>query len=71
VVSILKAIDPHLKIIMTSGRNDLELEEDVLDKAQVKVNHDLNVAREVYRQQVRNVGKSSLLNAIARQQARH
>jgi DNA-binding NtrC family response regulator len=28
-VSILKAIDPHLKIIMTSGRNDLELETEV------------------------------------------
>ncbi len=28
-VSILKAIDSHLKIIMTSGRNDLELETEV------------------------------------------
>ena len=28
-VSILKAIDPHLKIIMTSQQNDLELETEV------------------------------------------
>ena len=28
-VSIIKAIDPHLKIIMTSERNDLELETEV------------------------------------------
>ena len=28
-VSILKAIEPHLKIIMTSQRNDLELETEV------------------------------------------
>ena len=28
-VSIIKAIDPHIKIIMTSERNDLELETEV------------------------------------------
>ena len=28
-VSILKAVDPRLKVIMTSGRNDLELETEV------------------------------------------
>ena len=31
------------------------IKKDVIDKAQIKVRHDLNVAREVYKQEVRNI----------------
>ena len=55
-VSILKAVDPHIKIIMTAGKNDIELETEVR-KQDISYYHIKSFDRQELVEAVRDVCK--------------